>query len=273
MWSFDIKNAFLQADGFERDVFLHAPEEWDLPCGKRAWKLKAPAYELNDAPAAFRRSSKRHLLNSELSVKHVGLRCQAPTFDPCLFCVFRDQGQAVGAFTTHIDDVLGCGEPDVLPKLCQFSEQRIGDMELQENSSVHAGMELAQEASSSVTLTQEDFAKNLQLLGTSPQLWAARQKLLPPEVLKLRQCKSGELCCLPTVSRLDVCARLARFASRINSLEGADVFRINDLVKTVKNWQPATVLRYYRRASWTRVLWPRALGMNPIARERFVETP
>ena len=49
-------------------------------------------------------------------MKNVGLRCQASTFGPSLFFVFRDQGQAVGVFTTHIDDILGCGEPDVLPK-------------------------------------------------------------------------------------------------------------------------------------------------------------
>ena len=47
------------------------------------------------------------------------------------------------------------------------------------------------------------------------------------------------------VSRLDICARLSRIATRIKSLRGVDVFRINDVVKTVKNWQPATVLKYY----------------------------
>ena len=90
--SFDIKNAFLQADGFGREVFLQFPEECALPCGKRVWKLKAPAYGLNDAPAASRRSATRHLLNSELSVKDVGLRCQAPTFDPCFFLFFGIKG-------------------------------------------------------------------------------------------------------------------------------------------------------------------------------------
>ena len=30
-WSLDIKHAFSQADGFERDVFLHAPTEWGPP--------------------------------------------------------------------------------------------------------------------------------------------------------------------------------------------------------------------------------------------------
>ena len=98
-------------------------------------------------------------------------------------------------------------------------------------------MELSQDYSSSVTLTQKEFAEKLQPLGTSPQLWAARQKLLSPEDVKLCQCKLGELCWLATVSRPDICARLARIASRINALTGSDVYRINDLVKTVKTRQ------------------------------------
>ena len=126
LWSLDLKNAFLQADGFDRDVFLHAPAEWDKPCKGRVWELKAPAYGLNDAPVAFHRYLKRYLLNSELSMGRVGLRCQASTFDPCLFFVFRGEGHAVGVFTTHIDDISGCGEPDVLAKMRNFAERRFG---------------------------------------------------------------------------------------------------------------------------------------------------
>ena len=84
------------------------------------------------------------------------------------------------------------------------------------------------------------FTKNLQPLGTSPQLWAARQKLLPPEDVELRQCKLGKLCWLGTASRPDICARMARMASCINAIQGGDVYRINDLVKTAEKWQPAT---------------------------------
>ena len=67
---------------------------------------------------------------------------------------------------------------------------------------------------------------------------------MSPEDVKLCQCKLGELCWLATVSRPDICARLARISSRINELTGSDVYRINDLVKTVKQWQPATILKY-----------------------------
>ena len=178
-------------------------------------------------------------------MKNVGLRCQASTFDPCLFFVFRDQGLAVDVFTTDIGDILRCGAPDALPKIREFPEQRFGTIKLLENSFVHVGMELEQADNFSVTLTHADFTKNLQHLGTSPELWAARQKLLSPEDAKLRQCKLGELCLLATVSRPDICATLARIASRINSLRGAGVYRINDSVKTIKKWQPATVLKYF----------------------------
>ena len=50
--SLDIKNAFLQADGFQREVFLRPPVRWD-PSGKhRIWKLRAPAFGLNVAASA-----------------------------------------------------------------------------------------------------------------------------------------------------------------------------------------------------------------------------
>ena len=78
--SLDIKNAFLLADGYTRDVFLQAPEEWGPSRSEGARKLKAPAYGLHDAPVAFHRSLKQYLLNSEASMQNVGLRCQASSF-------------------------------------------------------------------------------------------------------------------------------------------------------------------------------------------------
>ena len=115
---------------------------------------------------------------------------------------------------------------------------------MQGNNFVHGGMEPSQDNSFSVTLTQKDSTEKLKPLGTSPQMWGARRKLLSPEDVKLRQCKHGELCWLATVSRPDICVRLARIASRINELTGSDGYRNNDLAKTVKTWRKATQLKY-----------------------------
>ena len=196
----------MQADGLGRGVLLHAPAEWGPLCKARVWKLEAPANALNDAPAAFSRPLRRYLLNSDLSMKCVGLRRQASTFDPCLLFVFRNGGQAVGALAAHIDDISGRGEPDVLPKMRNFSGRRFRELKLQVEPSVHVGVELVQDSTFPVTLTQGDFTDHLQPLGTSPQLRAARHRLLSPEDGKLRHCKLGELCRLATVSRPDICA-------------------------------------------------------------------
>ena len=54
--SLDIKNAFLQADPFPREVYLHAPLEWCPKNPNRVWKLNDTAYVLNDAPVEFRKT-------------------------------------------------------------------------------------------------------------------------------------------------------------------------------------------------------------------------
>ena len=53
IWSLDIKNACLQADGFGRDVLFRAPVEWEPNGALRFWKLRAPAFALIDAPVVF----------------------------------------------------------------------------------------------------------------------------------------------------------------------------------------------------------------------------
>ena len=49
---------------------------------------------------------------------------------------------------------------------------------------------------------------------------------------------------MANVSRPDICARLAGNAPRISALRGCDMYRINDLVKSANQWQPATELKY-----------------------------
>ena len=64
------------------------------------------------------------------------------------------------------------------------------------------------------------------------------------EETKQRKCKFGEPCWLATVSKPDICARLARTASRGNSLQGSDVYGTNDLVESVRVWQQAAISKY-----------------------------
>ena len=103
---------------------------------------------------------------------------------------------------------------------------------------------MTQGGAPSVTLTKEDFAKDLKLIPTSPELWNARQNPSSADETKLRQRKTGESRWLATVSRLGICSGSARRASRVNAFQGSDAYRINDLVRTGRAWQKATILKY-----------------------------
>ena len=64
------------------------------------------------------------------------------------------------------------------------------------------------------------------------------------DYIKLRQCKLGESCWVAAVPRPDICARLARIASRISALCGSDVCRINERVRVAQDWQQATAPQF-----------------------------
>ena len=59
LWSLEIRNAFLQADGLGREVYLRSARGWNSKDTRRAWKLRTPAGGLNDAPVALHGSRNR----------------------------------------------------------------------------------------------------------------------------------------------------------------------------------------------------------------------
>ena len=206
----------------------------------RFGELHAPAYGLSDAPVVLHRSPQKRLVNSDLSSAKEGLQDTVSSSDPRLHFVFRKECGAVGAFTTHIDDILGCGEPGVLGRTQGFLEARLGQLKLQESPCVHAGIELPEEKDYTVRLAQAEFSPKLDPVETPPALWAApRQPLYPDDALR-RQCKLGEPCWLAPASRPDICANRARLTSKANSLQGIDIYRITDLIRTVQVRQPGT---------------------------------
>ena len=106
---------------------------------------------------------------------------RVPKFDPCLHFIYRKDGGAVGGFTTHIGDALGCGVPGFLAQTEVFSEARFGQLKLQESSAAHVGMEVAQGNDYSVRLASahllgvSDSSPAVNILGRcsplSSQIW------------------------------------------------------------------------------------------------------
>ena len=161
---------------------------------------------------------RKYLVNFAESLSEAGLRFDVSSFDSCLYYIFPKSDGAAGAIARHFNDKSGWGEPDLPLETRSFLERRFGRPTAQENSIGDVGMELALENDYSVTLTQEDFPGNLKPLSTSPELRAGSKDPLSSDEIRLRQCKLGELCWVAAVSRPDIRVRLAKIASRINSL-------------------------------------------------------
>ena len=68
------------------------------------------------------------------------LKFEASLLDPRLHFVFRLSGGVAGAITTHIDDILGCGEPDPSFQARLFPGKRFGELKVQGKSFAHVGM-------------------------------------------------------------------------------------------------------------------------------------
>ena len=92
---------------------------------------------------------------------------------PCWRVIFSGRGGAAGAPTTQIDDISGCGEPDI--------GRRLGNLTVLGKFSVHVGLELLQANDLSIQSTQETFTNGLKPIPATPALWSARQLSLSLE--------------------------------------------------------------------------------------------
>ena len=134
-WSLDVKKASLRADGLQREEFLCAPAACGPSGTHRIWNWHAPSSALNDGPAAFQKTLQRSRFRSLA-------RARCPRFRRVAsgFFFLAGVGAAVGAPTTHIGEVLGCGEPAIFLKARKFRGRRVGGLKSQEQSFAHVGM-------------------------------------------------------------------------------------------------------------------------------------
>ena len=103
---------------------------------------------------------------------------------------------------------------------------RFGPLKVQKDDFTHICMEVLRGEDGSVEITQKTFTDLLCPIATSPSLRRVRNRALTDEELQTCQSKLGEPCWLATVSRPDICARLARFSANLSSLKVIDIYRI-----------------------------------------------
>ena len=105
-----IKNAFLQADHFDREVYLQAPAHRKPHDTERVWKLSAPPNGLNDSQRAFYETLHAYLSDGQEILEQMGLLLKASSFGSYPYCTQGPDKCSGGATTTRIDENLRCGK-------------------------------------------------------------------------------------------------------------------------------------------------------------------
>jgi hypothetical protein len=98
----DVKNAFLQGEPLDRDVFMSLPKDVSLPPGK-VWKLLKPLYGLGDASQRWHTKAKGIFVG-----KLKGVQSRV---DPAVFIWSKD-GVTIGVLSAHVDDFYFGGTPE-----------------------------------------------------------------------------------------------------------------------------------------------------------------
>ena len=131
-----------------------------------------------------------------------------------MYFAHRRDSVAVGASATHNDDIRALGSWAFPQKPEFFLKPALGGWRTRSRR-------LFQQNDCSARSTEEEFAIKLEPLETSPELWASRQQVCSPEDVRRCQCELGDLRLLATAPRPDICARLAKLASKVYSQQSA----------------------------------------------------
>lgn len=151
----DAEAAFLQAEGFSREVFVRPAQEANDPTG--LWLLLAPAYGLADSGRLWYRTNDKALQDV--------YKLNRSSYEPTLYYHKTEEGQLDFILVFQVDIYLYSGTNIELTRFENFlrSYFKIGTLE-RESFSV-LGCELAQEKDGSITISQE--ARSLKIDTTS----------------------------------------------------------------------------------------------------------
>ena len=108
----DVKNAYLQGEKLERDVFMEPPQE--AKKGNTIWKLDKAVYGMNDA-------GRRWYFKVEESLTNLG--AIKSKLDHCLF-TYKENDVLCGIMLVCVDDIFYAGTVDFEKKIVEkFSDK------------------------------------------------------------------------------------------------------------------------------------------------------
>ena len=151
----DIKAAFLQGCGFDREVFLRPPKEAEGSEGK-IWKLRKCVYGLNDAARVWYFTVKNVLIE---------LGCIQLKVDPAMFYWFQNE-KLSGLFLIHVDDFIWGGTQMFKDSVISKLEKKFEIGKQAGSVFKYVGVEINQDETS-ITLSQKSYLNEVNVIPMS----------------------------------------------------------------------------------------------------------
>jgi len=140
----DITAAYLQAKGFEREIFVRPPPQEQG--NNRIWKLTKAAYGLADSGRLWYLTS-----DSAIVEKYGAVRSK---LEPTLYYSKDSAGQLVFVMVAQVDNYIYAGDPSHLEKFESFLHKEFDVGELERQSFKVFGCEINQIEDRSITISQ-----------------------------------------------------------------------------------------------------------------------
>ena len=251
--SADVKAAFLQGLPLtERDVYVQPPKEANVSGGK-IWKLRVSLYGLQDASLRFH-------WKVRTVFKEMGL--VQSKLDPAVFYQKNKMGEVIGIIGTHVDDFMIAGDKTwcnkIVESLC--SKFELGTVE--RDNFLYCGHRVVQDKDGNISLSQEEYAKEIKELYISPERKKESQEPVTELERKRMRAYAGKLGWLSRMSRPDLVFAQIEASSAITRATVQDlrllqkaVMRIREeksmiavpkLPENVEDWRLTT----FTDASW-----------------------
>ena len=187
--SVDIRAAFLQAKGLEREVFMAPPKDIQKP--GILWKLRKPLYGLNDASRKFWLKVKEVFRDFGLK-KLVG--------DEALYYKHNKDGNLEGMISTHVDDFSLAGSKDFLETVTEEIRKTLDISKIEDEKFRFTGIDV-QRFDDRIEISMADYAASLEDISIRED--ASDEKLTRDEMRVLRK-YVGKLSWLAANTRPDL---------------------------------------------------------------------
>ena len=224
----DIKSAYLQGQGINREVYLQPPPEFFK--GK-VWKLKKTVYGLRDAARAWYDTVRDELMR---------LGMESSRFDPAMF-IWKKGDSLEGIVCIHVDDFCWGGSK-------QFEDFVISKLEkdflvgtTDSGNFKYVGLNIKQEREG-IRLDQENYIKSLHQIEISQRKSQRRNMNLNEEEMHQFRSVVGQLNWIGTQTRPDISFDVCYLSMKFGKCTIEDLMEVNKVIKRVKTDQVSLFL-------------------------------